>query len=258
MAGAIIYSLISSGKAKACDITVFDINQDKCSEFASLGVNVATSQKSAVEASFYIVLAVKPQDYEMVLLKIKQENPVFSSKVFISIAAGISTKYVCDTLSCPELGVVRVMPNTPLLIGNGATAISRNTFVNEKDYTKICGMFASSGIVCSLDESLMNSVISVNSSSPAYVYLFAKALIDGAVEQGVDEKSASELVYETIKGAALMLINSGKTPQELISMVASPKGTTLAALESFESNDFESIVKQAMFACTKRAEEIKK
>ena len=152
--------------------------------------------------------------------------------------------------------VVRVMPNTPLLIGYGATAISRNELVDDKLYTKICGLFAASGSVVSLDESLMNKVISVNSSSPAYVYLFAKAMIDNAVEQGLDKELATDLVYKTIKGAAEMLIKSDLDADGLIKMVASPKGTTEAALKSFENDGFVNIVSNAMNACTERAEEM--
>ncbi len=258
MAGAIINSLITSGRAFPKDISVFDINSEKSMAFSKLGLNVCKSQKDAVEVSHYIVLAVKPQDYETVLLKILEENNDISSKIFISIAAGISTSFVSSTLKCEKLGVIRVMPNTPLLIGHGATAISRNEYVADKDYTRICGMFASSGVVLSLPEDKMNCVIGVNSSSPAYVYLFAKALIDGAVEQGIDEKSARELVYETIKGSAMMLINSGKSPDELINMVASPKGTTLAALNSLYEDNFVETIKKAMLSCTQRAEELKK
>ena len=148
------------------------------------------------------------------------------------------------------------MPNTPLLIGQGATAISRNSYVSDKLYTKICGIFAASGSVVSLDESLMNKVISVNSSSPAYVYLLAKAMIDGAVEQGFEKDFAKDLVYKTIKGAAEMLISSELDADGLIKMVASPKGTTEAALNSFNNNEFCKIVSKAMNACTERAEEM--
>lgn len=254
MATAIIKSVISSGRVKAQDITVFDIITSKYEEFKKIGVNCAESLSSAFDASEIILLAVKPQDYASVLEDLK---PLCEgkNKVFVSIAAAISTSFICDVLGS-NYPVVRVMPNTPLLIGCGATAISRNGFVNDKLYTGICGLFAASGSVVSLEEELMNKVIAVNSSSPAYVYLFAKAMIDNAVSQGFDKKLATDLVYKTLKGASEMLIKSELDADGLIKMVASPKGTTEAALKSFENDNFCEIISNAMNACTKRAEEM--
>ena len=254
MATAIIKAAISSGRIKPENMTVFDINKDKYKTFESISVNCADNIAQACDASEIILLAVKPQDYENVL---NQINPYVAEKkkVFISIAAAISTDYICKTLEA-DFPVVRVMPNTPLLIGEGATAISRNRFVDDRIYTKICGLFAASGSVASIDESQMNAVISVNSSSPAYIYLFAKAMIDNAVNQGIEQALAKDLVSKTIKGSAEMMINTDLSPDELIKMVASPKGTTEAALKSFEKDDFCKIISSAMDACTSRAEEI--
>lgn len=254
MATAILRSVISSGRIKAADITVYDIKTEKYPAFAELGVNCADTVDAAVNASEVILLAVKPQDYETVLNGIKN-TVAGQKKVFISIAAAISTAYICKTLEA-DFPVVRVMPNTPLLIGCGATAISRNSAVDDRLYTKICGLFAASGSVVSLPEEQMNAVISVNSSSPAYVYLFAKAMIDNAVAQGIDHAVAKDLVFQTLKGSAEMLIHSKLDPDELIRMVASPKGTTEASLKSFEKDNFCEIISNAMNACTQRAEEI--
>jgi len=257
MAGAIIRSAVSSGRVKSSFITVCDINTEKCKEFEKLGANIALSIPDAVLASEIILLAVKPQDYDSVLSEIKNSGANCKEKLFISIAAAISTKYICDSLGvdCP---VVRVMPNTPLLLGVGATAISRNSYVSDKEYSRICGLFAASGTVTSLDESLMNNVISVNGSSPAYVYLLAKAMIDGGVQHGLDLKASTELVFQTMRGSVEMLTKSGFSPEELIKMVASPKGTTEAALKKFEELEFNNTVHEAMRACTKRAEEMKR
>lgn len=254
MATAIIKSVVSSGRVKAKDITVFDIIKSKYDVFKQISVNCVDNVKDACDASEVILLAVKPQDYESVLTEIKPFC-FGKKKIFISIAAAISTDFVCSLLG-EDTPVVRVMPNTPLLIGCGATAISRNAFVDDKLYTKICGLFAASGSVVSLDECLMNKVISVNSSSPAYVYLLAKAMIDNAVEQGLDRCLATDLVYKTIKGAAEMLIQSDLDADGLIKMVASPKGTTEAALNSFYNDKFTETVSNAMNACTARAEEM--
>ncbi len=257
MATAIINSLLNCGRVGSADIFVYDKFSDKADELAKFGVNKCDTLESAVNSGQAILLAVKPQDYESLLVDIKQCCTDVKSKLFISIAAAISCNYICQMLDAP-CSVVRVMPNTPVMLGVGATAISRNDNVSDKDYQKICGIFASSGCVVSLDESLMNKVISVNSSSPVYLYMLAKAMIDGGVKQGLTEKAATELVYQTLRGSVEMLIKSGKSPDELIKMVASPGGTTLAAIASLENNNFYETVESAMLACTNRADELSK
>lgn len=255
MAGAIIRSIINSGRLKPQDITLFDHNETKYEPFLKLGALAAKDLTEACEASNIILLAVKPQDYQSLLEDIKSRGCCDSSKIFISVAAAISTSYICSTLGI-ECPVVRVMPNTPLLLGVGATAISRNKYVTDKDYTKICGLFAASGTVTALDESLMNAVISVNSTSPVYLYMLAKAMIDNSVEQGIDEKASRELVFQALKGSVEMLCKSEYSPDELIKMVASPKGTTEAALKKLNELNFCDVVSKAMYACTQRADEI--
>ena len=180
MAGAIIRSVIGSGRVKPSEITVFDINSEKCRAFEEMGAFRADTLEAACRASGFILLAVKPQDYDGLLESISAIPQIDEKTVFISVAAAISTSYICSKLG-KTYPVVRVMPNTPLLLGAGATAISRNEYVSDKEYTKICGLFAASGTVTAIDESLMNQVISVNSTSPVYLYTLAKAMIDNAV-----------------------------------------------------------------------------
>ncbi len=257
MAGAIIRACLSSGRIKAQDITLYDINKDKCTDFIKQGTVFANDLTSAISASNVILLAVKPQDFTELLENIKATSAYSSSTIFISVAAAISTEFINSILG-ENIPVVRVMPNTPLLLGVGATAISRNKFVDDKPYSKICGLFAASGSVTALDESLMNKVISVNSTSPVYLYMLAKAMVDNAKDQGLDEKSSRELVYGALKGSVEMLCKSEYSPDQLIKMVASPKGTTEAALKKMNELDFCGIVSQAMYACTNRADEIGK
>lgn len=258
MASAIIKSIVNSGRMASKDVFVFDKFNDKAKELsASLGVVACDTLAEACNSAENILLAVKPQDYEELLNSIKCVAYNLPGKTFISIAAAISCHYICSVLEC-ECAVIRVMPNTPLLVGVGATAISRNKLVTDKVYSKFCTLFASSGSVCSLDESLMNEVISVNSSSPVYLYMLAKSMVEQAVQYGISQKNAEELVYQTLKGSVEMLIRSDKKPDELIKMVASPGGTTLAAISSLEGNGFSNSVKAAMDACTARANELSK
>lgn len=257
MAGAIVNAMLSGGRALASDITVFDKDTAKYASFKVKGVNCAESLDLAVNGAAYILIAVKPQDCEKVLSDIRQLCVDIDKKIFISICAGISTDFICKCLGkpCP---VVRVMPNTPLMVGCGATAVCKNSLVPGKEFTKICGIFASSGVVSVVDESVMNEVVSVNGSGPAYVFLFAKAMIDSAIGQGIDEKVAKSLTVATIAGAAKMMQTSEFSVDELIAMVKSPRGTTEKALDYFESNDFCDIIDKAMIACTDRAKELGK
>ncbi len=252
MATAIIDGIIGSSPDSAENITVFDVMADKLEIMRKKGVETADCAENAVKVSDIIVLAVKPQNYAEVLESIK--SAVTGSKVIVTIAAGISTDYIKNALGvdCP---MVRVMPNTPLLLGVGATAMSRRN-ISDEDFEYVYKMFSNGGVVEILDESKMNSVIAVNGSSPAYIYLFAKAMVDYAEKEGIDPDAALRLVCATLKGSAEMLENSGDSPDVLIKKVSSPGGTTLKALEKLDEKDFYNSVIEAMDACTKRADEL--
>lgn len=254
MATAIINGIIRADEAMAASITVFDVMAEKLEVFAQRGVNTAASASEVVSRSDITVLAVKPQNYAEVLESIK--TAVDKSKVIVTIAAGISTDYIASALGC-DCPMVRVMPNTPLLLGKGATAMSKRN-ISDEDFEYVYNMFANGGVVEIMDESKMNSVIAVNGSSPAYIYLFAKAMVDYAKQEGIDADSALRLVCATLKGSAEMLENSGDTPEILIKKVSSPGGTTLKALEKLEEKDFYNSVIEAMDACTVRANELSK
>lgn len=255
MAGAIINGMVSTGTYPAGLISVYDISAEKCGEFQKKGISVSESSSALVKSSDIVFLAIKPQNFAEVLETIRGDAA--KEKTFVTIAAGISTGFITDTLQC-ECPVIRVMPNTPLLIGKGASALARNQYVSDDTFHLVSSFFASCGTVTILEEASMNAVISVNGSGPAYVYLFAKAMIDGAVQQGIPKETALQLVCQTLEGSAGMLRDSGKTPEELIKMVSSPGGTTLKALEVFYRNEFERTVINAMLACTERAEELGK
>ena len=132
--------------------------------------------------------------------------------------------------------MVRAMPNTPLLLGKGATALCKASNVTDQVFHMVLDIFAASGDVAVLTEDKMNTVIAVNGSSPAYIYLFAKAVVDWAAAQNIENKTALELICKTLEGSAEMLRSSGNTPDELIKMVSSPGGTTLKAMEALKEH----------------------
>ncbi len=252
MAGAIIEGILKQGVAKEKDLAVIDISSEKCAALKKRGLNIFDTYEGLSEFSDIIFLAVKPQNYEEVLLKLKGFT---DDCIIVSIAAGISTDYVKSYLG-ENSKVVRAMPNTPLLLGCGATALCHVTPVTDAEFEKVEKIFAAGGSVSVLPEDKMNAVISVNSSSPAYIYLFAKAIINGAVYLGIDAETAKALIAKTLEGSAKMIKDSGYTPDELVKMVSSPGGTTLKALEALYEHDFEGAVIDAMKRCTKRAGEL--
>ncbi len=256
MATAIIDGMLKNKTIDNKDIYVFDVFSDSLNKIATKNnINACKNNLELLSKSDIIVLAVKPQSFEEVLTELKAE--VTTNKVFVSIAAGISINYIQSHLEC-NCPCVRVMPNTPILLGQGATAICPSDNIDEESYNIVYNMFALSGVCEKLPENLMNTVIPVNGSSPAYVYLFAKAMIDFAVEQGIDEKSAQKLVCATLKGSASMIEQSGDTPSELINKVCSKGGTTIEAIKTLEEKDFYNSIKIAMQNCSNRAEELGK
>lgn len=252
MATAIIGGLVRSGFNKK-DIYVYDVFEEKLIAFCDMGLSVADSALSLTKEADIIVLAVKPQQYGEVIEGIAPGACV--DKTFVSIAAGITVDFVRRKLSL-DAPVVRVMPNTPLLLGKGATALSPSENVSDEVFEVVKAMFENSGVVEILPESLMNAVISISGSSPAFIYLFAKAICDGAEAQGIDRNVAMKLFAATLEGSAEMLRSSGDDPDTLIAKVSSKGGTTIAALERLYAHGFSDAIDDAMKACTKRAEEL--
>lgn len=256
MASAIIGGLLASG-CEASLITVYDKMEEKVTALAEKGVNAAPSIPEACEASQFILLAVKPQNFKEVLTELGKSGVNTDEKVFITIAAGISTEAVSAMLG-REAAVVRVMPNTPLQIGKGVSAICRNSRVSDEDFALACSVFKCSGMVMQLDESQLNTVICANGSSPAYFYHFIDAVVKSAKAQGLecDDRTLLEAVCRTVIGSAEMLLASGKTAEELVRAVTSPKGTTERAMNILYDENVADTIDRAMRACTDRAEEM--
>ncbi len=255
MAFAIIGGLTSENSNLAISksqITLFDANSAQYDKFTG-DFNIAKDIHDAVKADI-IFLAVKPQNYSAVLAEINGTD--LDGKVLISIAAGISTEYIQNIVG--KCAVVRTMPNTPLLVGKGLTALCRNENVSDEDFELIEKMFAASGTTIRIEESEMNKIIPATSSSPAYVFLFIKAICDGAKAQGLECDDIRKAVCDAVIGSATLARESELSLEELIRMVTSPKGTTEQAMNVFYNENFEGIIKTAMDACLKRADELSK
>ena len=251
MASAICGGIISSKVSSAENIILFDKNKEQYKRFDNV-CTIASSIKEAVELSDCIFLSVKPQTIKDVLNEIK--NVCIDGKLFVSICAGITIESIQQSLKNAK--IIRTMPNTPLLIGKGVTALCKNSFVSDEEFAFAKSIFSSSGIVTELNEEEINKITAITSSSPAYVYLFAKAMMAGAESMGFNHQNTLEMICRTIIGAAEMVLSDSRSVDELIQMVKSPNGTTEKALNVFEERDFIGIMCDAMKACEKRANEL--
>jgi len=255
MGFAIIKGIVSSDIASSAEIFAFDPDCSKIEGLREFGVTPCGSEQELVNACKYVFLAVKPQIFGLVLEKIA--DMVTPLHVLVSIAAGITAEYIASK-TVDDAKVVLAMPNTPLLLGQGASAISRNAMTGDEEFEVVCNIFGSCGITAILPENKMKEIIAVNASSPAFIYLFAKGFIEYAQEQGIDEISAKRLFSQTLIGSAKMLTDTGFTADELIKQVSSPGGTTLAGLEELYNGNLTGVVKNACEACTRRAYELSK
>lgn len=254
MASAIVGGILSSKISEPNDITLYDKNIQQYSKFNNDCLH-ASSINEAIKNSDFVFLSVKPQNIKDVLVEIKQCENIYS-KVFVSICAGITIESIEKILG--QVKIARAMPNTPLLIGQGTTGLCKNSLLSDLEYQIVYEIFSSAGFVAGVEEKDINNVTALTGSSPAYVYLFVKSLVDGARRLGFDNENAVKMVCNTLIGSANMILSSEMSIDELIKMVTSPNGTTEKALIEFNNNNFCEIVYKAMKSCANRADELSK
>ena len=252
MGEALLSALITSGISRRA-ITVSEKREQRAIELnVKYGVNIA-GIKENVEKSDAILLVVKPQDMSGLLMEMK---PYLSpGTLLISIAAGKKIEFVLDHVG-DLFPVIRVMPNTPALVGEGMAAMSIGSHVtdSQKDFVK--SFLQATGRVVEIDESLQDAVTAVSGSGPAYFFAFVEAMVASGAKLGLPVDVATELTVQTIVGAAELLSFSGKSAKELRENVTSPNGTTAAALASFEQSGLSEIVAKAMTAARDRSQEL--
>ncbi|MBQ8577299.1 MAG: pyrroline-5-carboxylate reductase [Clostridia bacterium] len=253
MAQAMIAGLLRTGD-ETFTLGISSRTRAKCEPLAASGVTVFETNADAARWADMIVLAVKPQQYETVLSDLRNAG-IGAGKVFVSIAAGVSCASVCRQLGA-EVPVVRAMPNTPMLMGMGSTAISRNALVTDDVFAVAERIFAASGKTMVLEEDRMNAVIAATGSAPAYLYLIIKAINDEARREGVDAPALLENICQMVRGAAEMAEHSPDNLDTLIKKVCSPGGTTERAMNVLYERGLPGILAEAMQACTDRAEEL--
>ena len=253
MGSALITSIVNGDKNNRFAVSAFDVNINLLNKLSSeLNINVSKDAVNLVNECDIIVLAVKPQYSESVLKDIK--SALTPDKILVSIIVGLPISYYKNILG--NVKIIRTMPNTPAMVGEGMTLLCCDNLVNADEKLAVIELLSFSGIVEELEEKLMSEVTALTSSSPAYVFVFIEAMADAAVQSGIPRKLAYRLAAQAVLGSAKMVLETGKHPGELKDMVCSPAGTTIEAVAALEREGFRNAVITAMGACTKKAREI--
>ena len=257
MATALGRGLIGK-RCGAHDVHVIDINADALRPWAEQGCSTATAADETLARHRIWVLAVKPQFMQAAVEAVRPY--LQPDTLVVSIAAGISAQTLGRWLGTPEQPwnrLVRSMPNTPALVAAGATGLLAGPDVNERDRVQVETLFkAVSEIVWVKDDKAIDTVTALSGSGPAYVFLFLEAMINTAVEQGMDPAQARRLALATVTGATQLAGLSPESLSVLREQVTSKGGTTAAALQVFDDRDFVGIVRAAMLAAEARAGEL--
>ncbi|RMF23316.1 MAG: pyrroline-5-carboxylate reductase [Deltaproteobacteria bacterium] len=254
MAEALVRGLVASGR-EAGSITVTDpLPLRRRTMSRRYRVATTADNVKAVASASVVVLAIKPQTMDAVLAEL---GPALDRPALVvSIAAGVKIARLERAFS-DRIRVVRVMPNTPCLVGRGASVLCPGSRARPADVRRVKALLATVGKAFVVDdEKKMDAVTGLSGSGPAYVYLFAEALIGAGVRAGLPEDLARDLTYETIAGAAAMMIETGREPADLRKAVSSPGGTTLAGLARLDEGGFVRAVADAVAAATRRSREL--
>ena len=250
MASAIIGGVISSSCANSEDILVYDKNPDALNKLNTAYGIKSDYTLSDVCSADILFLAVKPNVIYSVIDEIK--DMVNENTAIVSIAAGQSIEKLSNAFN-KSLKIIRVMPNTPALVGEGMSAVSVNSLVNEEDTNSVMTILKSFGKAEIVPETLMDTVTGVSGSSPAYVFMLIEAMADAAVLGGMPRNQAYTFASQAVLGSAKMVLELPNHPGELKDMVCSPGGTTIEAVKVLENDGFRSSVMNAIDACIKKS-----
>ena len=251
MAKAMIGGILGNHLCLAGDITATNSSEASCKKNREeFGIETSTDNCTAVKGADVIVLSVKPQFYETVIQEIKEV--VTEQQLVITIAPGKTLAWLKETFG-KNVKIVRCMPNTPALVGEGMTGICCNEAVQKEDLEKALAILNSFGKTQMVAERLMDAVVAVSGSSPAYVFMMIEAMGDAAVAEGLPRTQAYEFAAQAVLGSAKMVLETGKHPAELKDMVCSPAGTTIQAVKTLEEQGFRSALMEAMAVCAEKS-----
>ena len=256
MAGAIIGGIIKSNLVESQNViasakTMTNLNKLK----DEYNINVTLDAREVVKNSDIVFMAVKPNIFDGVLESVK--DLIGDEKIVVSIAAGKSISSM-ENIIGDDKKIIRTMPNTPALVNEGMSALCPNKNIEDEELKIVKDIFDSFGKSEVVGEYLIDSVIGVSGSSPAYVFMFIEAMADAAVVGGMPRKQAYNFAAQSVLGAAKIVLESGKHPGELKDMVCSPGGTTIEAVKVLENEGMRSSVINAVCACIEKSKEMSK
>ncbi len=257
MAEALIRGLVRGGHVGGAQVTASAPRRERLDELATTyGIATTTDNAEVAVGADILILSVKPQIMEKVLREVSAH--VRTGALVISVAAGVDTETIELALSRSgeTVRVVRAMPNTPALVGAGATAIAAGAHASTEDLAIARAIFDAVGITVTLDESQLDAVTGLSGSGPAYIFLIIEALADAGVKVGLARRNAQRLAAQTVMGSAKMLLETDEHPGKLKDMVTSPGGTAIAGLHTLEQGGLRTTLINAVETATKRSREL--
>ena len=256
MATAIIGGILASGLAVKEQILAADKTENALAALRErFGIRTTHSNQEAAEAADILFLAVKPHILPEAIAEMKDN--IDADMLLVSIAAVKSIASI-ESLFGREIKLVRAMPNTPALVGEGMSALCANARVSEAELAEIRAVFNSFGVCEFVPESMMDTVVGVSGSSPAYVYLFIEAMADAAVADGMPRAQAYKFAAQSVLGSAKMVLETGSHPGALKDAVCSPGGTTIEAVAILEEEGMRHAVIRAQRACVQKSKDMGK
>lgn len=256
MAHAMVFGIIKTGKLAPADICVSDKYEAGLADFAAAGMQITTDNSIAAKGADVVLAAVKPDIYPCVLKELSVLDGA-KERLYISIAPGLSVQTLKGYLGF-DAKLIRTMPNTPAMVGEGMTAVYAPAPVSEAELSWALELFNAFGKAAVLSEKQMDAAVAVSGSSPAYVFMFIEALADGAVAGGMPRDAAYTFAAQAVLGSAKMVLETGKHPGELKDMVCSPGGTTIDAVAALEQGGFRACVMEAMEKCIAKSKKMAK
>ncbi len=253
MGYALLGGILKKGIVPPDQILLCDQQSAHYDALRDRGISWAESPRELVERCEYIILSIKPQGFTGLLEEIAPACK--GQNVFISIAAGISSDFIKKALGY-NAKVVPIMPNTPALIGHGTSALTRVSPVSEAEFETVLSFFSACGDAFEIPANLMNEVIPFNGSAPAFIYRITQIFVERAVALGFERETALRLFCSTLIGSVHMMTDSGVALDQLIKMVCSKGGTTLAGLDAMEAHHLEDALVAGIDSCIKRAYEL--
>jgi pyrroline-5-carboxylate reductase len=253
MGEAIVSGLLDSGAFDAADVTVADPSAERRAALSAMGVRCVADAAGALDGASTVLLAVKPQVIDEVVSVLSPSVP--DGALVVSIAAGVTCARLESRLRVGT-AVVRVMPNAPALVRAGMSVVSGGSLASVAQVDEVRAMFASLGDAVVLDECHQDAATAISGSGPAYAARFVGALVAAGKGNGLAPDVATRLALQTVVGTAVLMRETNRTPEEIIETVASPGGTTVAALEQLDEHGFDRSVSAAVDAAVRRAKEL--